>query len=57
LIAVFKEISAIEGEFEDGGRIARMKQGIAETLVDINNIAKSKNESAVWDDQRVGRRY
>src|SRR5215469_384494 len=57
LISVYKEISAIDGEFEDGSRIARMKQGIAETLVDINNIAKSKNESDVWDDQRVGRKY
>ncbi len=57
LTSVFRDLSIIEDDFHDGGRILRMKQGISEALVDINNIGKSKNESEVWDDQRVGRQY
>jgi hypothetical protein len=57
LISLFKEISSIENDFNDGGRIARIKHGMSETMVDINNIAKCKNETAVWDDQAVGRKF
>ncbi len=57
LISLLKELSAIENDFNDGGRVTRIKHGISETLVDINNIAKCKNETAVWDDQAVGRKF
>ena len=57
LVSVFKEIEAIEDSFNDDGRIARIKHGISETLVDINNIARCKNEKAVWDDSQVGRKF
>jgi hypothetical protein len=57
LISLFKEISSIENDFNDKGRIARIKHGMSETMVDINNIAKCKNETAVWDDQAVGRKF
>ena len=57
LVSLFKELSAIENDFNDKGRISRIKQGISETLVDINNIGKSKNETAVWDDRKVGLQY
>lgn len=57
LVSVFKEISMIEDEFNDDEKISRIKEGISEALVDINNIAKCKNESAVWDDQQVGQQY
>ena len=57
LVSLFKAISAIENDFNDGGRIARIKHGMSEAMVDINNIAKCKNETAVWDDQAVGRKF
>ena len=57
LVSVFKELSMVEDEFRDDGRIVRMKKGISEALVDINNIARCKSESDVWDDQHVGRQY
>ena len=57
LIAVLKDIIAIDGDFNDEGRLGRIKHGISETLVDINNIAKCKDEKAVWDDSQVGRKF
>ena len=57
LISVYKDLLTIEDGFDDRGRISRIKQGISETLVDINNIAQSKKETQVWDDQRVGRQF
>jgi hypothetical protein len=57
LISVYKDLLKIEDGFDDRGRISRIKQGISETLVDINNIAQSKKETQVWDDQRVGRQF
>jgi hypothetical protein len=57
LIAVLKDILAIDGDFNDQGRIGRIKHGISETLVDINNIARCKDEKAVWDDSQVGRKF
>ena len=57
LTEVYKDISEIEHDFDDRGRVKRIKQGIDETLADINNIAMSKNEKQVWDDQNVGLQY
>lgn len=51
LIALYKDISKIANHFNDGGRIGRIKQGIEESLVDINNIAICKGENRVWDDR------
>lgn len=50
LVSIFRDISKIENNLHDGGRIARIKHGIAETLVDINNIARCKGEQQVWND-------
>ena len=57
LISIYKEISKIENDLNDKGRIGRIKQGIEGALVDINNIAMSKGEKQVWDDQHVGRQF
>jgi hypothetical protein len=57
LIALYNDVAQIESEFEDQGRIRRIRQGIDEALADINNIAQSKNEKQVWDDQNVGLQY
>lgn len=57
LISVYKDLLTIEDGFDDRGRIPRIKQGISETLVDLNNIAQSKKETQVWDDQKVGRQF
>ena len=57
LISLYSDVAAIEKEFDDRGRIARIKQGIEAALVDINNIAVSKGESKVWDDRNVGRQF
>ncbi|MGC2398740.1 MAG: hypothetical protein WA510_03105 [Acidobacteriaceae bacterium] len=57
LISIFKYLEAIKDDFYDNGRISRIKFGISETLIDLNTIAKCKNESEVWDDQKVGRQY
>jgi hypothetical protein len=56
LIAVFKDLSAIKGEFNDQGRINRIKRGITEALVDINSIAMCKDETVVWRDLEELRR-
>jgi hypothetical protein len=42
--SIYKDISKIEDEFNDNGRIGQIKQGISEALVDINNIAFCKCE-------------
>jgi hypothetical protein len=57
LVSLLKEVEAIENDFNDNGRIGRIKQGISEALVDVNNIAMSKGEKGVWDDQQVGRQF
>ncbi len=57
LTEIYKDTSQIEYNFNDHGRIGRIKQGIEEALADINNIAMSKNEKQVWDDQNVGLQY
>jgi hypothetical protein len=57
LTEIYKDISQIEHEFNDQGRIARIRQGIDEALADINNVAMSKDEKQVWDDQNVGLLY
>jgi hypothetical protein len=57
LVSILKDILGIEGDFEDNGRMERIRRGIEETLVDINNIAMAKNEKQVWDDSQVGRRF
>jgi hypothetical protein len=57
LISVYKDLLTIEDGFDDRGRIPRIKQGISETLVDLNNIAQCKKETQVWDDQKVGRQF
>jgi hypothetical protein len=57
LVTILKDILGIEGDFEDNGRMERIRRGIEETLVDINNISMAKNEKQVWDDSRVGRRF
>jgi hypothetical protein len=44
LVAVLKDIYAIEGDFNDQGRIGRIKHGISETLVDLANIAGTGNK-------------
>jgi hypothetical protein len=57
LVSIYNDISKIENDFNDDGRISRIKQGIEEALVDINNIAMCKGEKQVWDDQHVGRQF
>jgi hypothetical protein len=57
LVSLLKDIQAIENDFNDHGRIGRIEQGVSEALVDINNIAMSKGEKQVWDDQSVGRGF
>ncbi len=57
LVEMYRDLLAIEHDFNDQGRIARIKQGIEEALVDINNIALCKDEKQVWDDRRVGLQY
>ena len=54
LISAYKGIATLEGECNDRGRITRIKRGISETLVDINNIAMCKGEKAVWTDRPAG---
>ena len=57
LISILRDIQDIEGDFEDRGRIARVKRSIEATLVDINSIAMAKGETQVWDDSKVGLRF
>ncbi len=48
--SLLKDTLSIEKEFNDNGRVGRIRKGIEETLVDINNIAMTKGEKNVWDD-------
>jgi len=57
LVSILKDILAIQGDFDDKGRMERIKRGIEETLVDVNNVAMAKNEKQIWDDSQVGRRF
>ncbi len=57
LISILRDIGQIESNLDDNGRTARIKEGIEETLVDINNIARCKGERKVWDDENVGRQF
>jgi hypothetical protein len=52
LVSILKYIMQIEGDFEDNGRMERIKKGIEEALVDINNIAFIRNEKQTWDEVR-----
>ena len=54
LISLYQKISSIETDFNDGGRIGRIKQGLAAAMTDVNTISTVKNEKAVWDDSKVG---
>jgi hypothetical protein len=44
LKAILKDLAAIEGDFDDGGRIRRMQRGIIITLSLINTVRACKNE-------------
>jgi hypothetical protein len=57
LLSVYRDISGIENDLDDGGRVARIKKGIESALADINNIAYAKSETKVWDDRNVGRQF
>jgi len=57
LIGIYKDVVKIENEFNDGGRIGRIKKGIETAVRDINNIAMSRNERQIWNDQRVGLQF
>ena len=50
LVSILKDISKIENDFRDEGRIKRIQKCISNTLLDINNIGMSKNETKVWRD-------
>ena len=57
LVGMYADLLTIQHDFNDQGRIGRIKHAIEEALVDINNIAVCKNEKQVWDDQSVGLQY
>ncbi|HZT31332.1 MAG TPA: hypothetical protein VFA33_15690 [Bryobacteraceae bacterium] len=57
LISIYRRIAGAQGAFQDGGRIERIKKGIEAVIVDLNNIAISRNETRVWDDRNVNRRF
>jgi hypothetical protein len=57
LVSILKRLSLIENQFRDDGRIGRIKNGIEEALVDLNNIAVCKGERQVWDDEETGRHF
>jgi hypothetical protein len=57
LIEIYKDLISVHQEFDDGGRVIRLKRALEEMLVDINNIAFCKSEKQVWDDQNVGLQY
>jgi len=44
LKAILKDLAAIEGDFNDGGRIGRIRRGIIITLSLINTVRACKNE-------------
>jgi len=51
LVSIVNDISKIENDFRDGGRIKRIKKCIHNALLDINNIGMAKNETNVWSDR------
>ena len=57
LVEMYRNLLTIEHDFNDRGRIVRIKCAIEEALVDINNIAVCNNEKEVRDDQSVGLQY
>ena len=57
LIELYRDVARLEGACQDNGRIARIQKGIESALVDINNVAHAKNETKVFDDSQVGRRF
>jgi len=57
LVSIYNDLSKIEDEFNDEGRMGRIKQGISATLLDINNIARCQGEKKVWDDQDPNREF
>jgi len=57
LVSSLRILQDVEAQFDDRDRIGRIKEGISEALVDLNNIAKAKGEKEVWDDSNVGRRF
>lgn len=57
LVEIYRNLMTIERDFNDEGRIVRIKHAIEEALVDMNNIAVCKDEKEVWDDQSVGLQY
>ena len=50
LVSILKDISKIENDFRDEGRIKRIQKCISNVLVDINNIGMVNNETKVWRD-------
>ena len=50
LVSILKDISKIENDFRDEGRIKRIQKCISSALIDINNIGMAKNEMKVWKD-------
>ena len=50
LVSILKDISKIENDFRDEGRIKRIQKCISNTLLDINTIGMAKNEIKVWKD-------
>ena len=54
LVSILKDVLALEGQFDDNGRLSRIRRGLESALADINNIAFVKGETAVWDDRKVG---
>jgi hypothetical protein len=57
LVGSLRDLAGIADQFSDGGRILRIKRGMEEALVDINNIALAKGETKVWDDRNVNRLF
>ncbi|MGB7590149.1 MAG: hypothetical protein WBO19_02765 [Terriglobia bacterium] len=53
LVSNLKALMEIEGDFEDRGRIGRIRRGIEEMLVDINNISYAKDEKQIWDEPKA----
>ena len=48
LVSILKDISKIENDFRDEGRIKRIQKCISSALVDVNNIGMVNNETKVW---------
>ena len=50
LVSILKDISKIENDFRDEGRIKRIQKCISNALVDVNTIGMVNNETKVWKD-------